>query len=154
MGCCTIERTKWLRSLTRGRRVLSPSPSDTEDSKGGSSKSSCWSVSDLWIDDNAAKKTYESRILEGQLSSDETVANSWFLFKQGAISSKIPPKIKVDRMTFRLEVVGALSAFPPTNKSILTDDEDNNVVIPLVKRSKRCNPPAIYVMAFIMAISR
>ncbi|GFX96951.1 uncharacterized protein TNCV_1996831 [Trichonephila clavipes] len=46
------------------------------------------------------------------------------------------------------EIFEALSASPPTNKSILTDDEGNSVVIPLAERSKRYNPPAIYVMAF------
>ncbi|GFV80989.1 hypothetical protein TNCV_2269731 [Trichonephila clavipes] len=41
---------------------------------------------------------------------------------------------------------------PPTNRSILAHDGDNNVVIPLAKRSKRSNPPATHVMAFILAI--
>ncbi|GFS49197.1 hypothetical protein TNCV_2410381 [Trichonephila clavipes] len=41
---------------------------------------------------------------------------------------------------------------PPANKSILTDDEDNSVVIPLARRSKRYNPPAIDVKPFILAI--
>ncbi|GFT05095.1 uncharacterized protein TNCV_531421 [Trichonephila clavipes] len=50
------------------------------------------------------------------------------------------------------EIVEALSASPPTNKSILTDDEDNSVVVPLAKKSKRCNPPAIHVIAFILGI--
>ncbi|GFY36001.1 uncharacterized protein TNCV_4843731 [Trichonephila clavipes] len=49
-------------------------------------------------------------------------------------------------------MVEVLSASPPTNKSILTDDEDNNVVIHLAKRLKRYNPPAIHVMVFILAI--
>ncbi|GFX61571.1 uncharacterized protein TNCV_2745461 [Trichonephila clavipes] len=81
-----------------------------------------------------------------------TVANSWFLCKQDAISNKIPVKIKMDRLKFKLEIVEALSVSPPTNRSILTDDEDNSVVIPLAKRSKRYNPPATHVMAFILAI--
>ncbi|GFW70315.1 putative DD41D transposase [Trichonephila clavipes] len=45
----------------------------------------------------------------------------------------------------------ALSASLPTNRSILTDDEDNSVVIPLAKRSKRYNPPITHVKAFIPA---
>ncbi|GFW50294.1 uncharacterized protein TNCV_4697101 [Trichonephila clavipes] len=73
------------------------------------------------------------------------VANSWFLCKQDAISNKIPLKIKMGRLKFNLEISEALSASPPTNKSILTDDEDNSVVIPLAKRSK-------HVMAFILVI--
>ncbi|GFW57670.1 hypothetical protein TNCV_2925891 [Trichonephila clavipes] len=48
----------------------------------------------------------------------------------------------------KLEIFEAL----PTNKSILTDDEDNSAVNPLAKRSKRYNPPAIHAMAFILAI--
>ncbi|GFS97389.1 hypothetical protein TNCV_733311 [Trichonephila clavipes] len=47
--------------------------------------------------------------------------------------------------------VQALAASPPTNKSILTDDGDDNVVISLAKRSKFYNPPAIHVMSFILA---
>ncbi|GFT00388.1 hypothetical protein TNCV_1981381 [Trichonephila clavipes] len=45
-----------------------------------------------------------------------------------------------------------LVLLPPTNKSILTDEEDNSAGIPLAKRSKRYNPPAIHVMAFTLAI--
>ncbi|GFW05431.1 uncharacterized protein TNCV_3359481 [Trichonephila clavipes] len=84
--------------------------------------------------------------------SCKAVANSWFLCKQDAISNKIPLKIKMDRLKFKLEIVEALSASSPTNNSILIDDEDNSVVIPLAKRSKRYNPPAIHVMAFILTI--
>ncbi|GFT21158.1 uncharacterized protein TNCV_2582361 [Trichonephila clavipes] len=84
--------------------------------------------------------------------SCKAVANSWFMCKQDAVSSKIPLKIKMDRLKFKLKVVEVLSASPPTNKSILTDDEDNNVAIPLTKRLKRYNPPAIHVVAFIQAI--
>ncbi|GFT61456.1 uncharacterized protein TNCV_2480111 [Trichonephila clavipes] len=80
------------------------------------------------------------------------VANSWFLCKQDAISNEIPLKIKMNCLKLKLEIVEALSASPPTNKSILADDEDNSVVIPLSKRSKRYNPPAIHTMAFILAI--
>ncbi|GFX34318.1 hypothetical protein TNCV_3226651 [Trichonephila clavipes] len=54
----------------------------------------------------------------------------------------------MDRLKFELAIVKALSASPPTNKRILTDDEDNSVVIPLARRSKRYNPPFIHVMAF------
>ncbi|GFW43330.1 putative transposable element [Trichonephila clavipes] len=57
----------------------------------------------------------------------------------------------MDRLKFKLVIVKALSAYPPTNKSILTDDEDNSVVIPLAKRSKRCNPPAIHVMRILFS---
>ncbi|GFX00599.1 transposase [Trichonephila clavipes] len=85
--------------------------------------------------------------------SCKAVANSWFLCKQDAISNKIPLKIKMDRLKLKLEIVEALSATPPTNKSILTDNEDNSVVIPLAKRSKRYNAPATYATAFILAIS-
>ncbi|GFT02200.1 uncharacterized protein TNCV_84591 [Trichonephila clavipes] len=108
-------------------------------------------LSDLSDDDNAANKTYELRILEGE--SSLAVANSWFLCKQDAISNKIPLKIKMDHLKFKLEIVEALSASPPTNRSILANDEDNSVIIPLAKRSKCYNPPAIHVMAFILAIS-
>ncbi|GFX16230.1 uncharacterized protein TNCV_4704841 [Trichonephila clavipes] len=80
------------------------------------------------------------------------VTNSWFLCKQDAISNEIPVKIKMDSLKFKLEIAEALSASPPTNKSILADDEDNSVVVPLSKRSKRCNPPAVHAMAFILAI--
>ncbi|GFS71941.1 uncharacterized protein TNCV_1702151 [Trichonephila clavipes] len=72
--------------------------------------------------------------------------------KQDAISNHVPLKIKMDRSKFKLEIIEALSASPPTNKSILTDDEDNSVVIPLAKRPKRYNPPVIHVMAFILDI--
>ncbi|PRD30020.1 UNVERIFIED_CONTAM: hypothetical protein NCL1_27669 [Trichonephila clavipes] len=51
-----------------------------------------------------------------------------------------------------VKIVETISTSPLTNKSILTDDEDNNVVIPLAKRSERYNPPAIHVMTFILAI--
>ncbi|GFV02358.1 hypothetical protein TNCV_1022861 [Trichonephila clavipes] len=50
------------------------------------------------------------------------------------------------------EVAEELAASPPTNKTILTDDEDNSVVISLPKRSKCYNPPAIRAMYFILAI--
>ncbi|GFW63590.1 uncharacterized protein TNCV_4328781 [Trichonephila clavipes] len=83
---------------------------------------------------------------------DLAAANSWFLCKQDAISNKIPLNIKIDRLKFKLEIVEELSASPITNKSILAVDEVNSVVIPLSKRSKRCNPPAVHVMAFILAI--
>ncbi|GFX52274.1 uncharacterized protein TNCV_4801311 [Trichonephila clavipes] len=83
--------------------------------------------------------------------SCEAVSNSWFLCNQDAISNRIPLKIKMDRLKFKLEIVEALSASPPTNKSILNDYEDSSVEIPLAKRSKRYNLPAIYVMAFILA---
>ncbi|GFX07532.1 hypothetical protein TNCV_5092431 [Trichonephila clavipes] len=58
----------------------------------------------------------------------------------------------MDCLKFKLEIVEALSASPPTIKGILTDDEDNSVVIPLSERSKRYNSPDIHVMTFIMAI--
>ncbi|GFV56562.1 DUF4817 domain-containing protein [Trichonephila clavipes] len=61
--------------------------------------------------------------------------------------------MKIDRLKFKLEIVEALSASPPTHKSILNDDEDNSVVIPLAKISKRYNPPAVHIMAFILLIS-
>ncbi|GFV35981.1 uncharacterized protein TNCV_2867391 [Trichonephila clavipes] len=75
------------------------------------------------------------------------VSNSWYLSKQDAISNKIPLKVK----TFKVDIVEALSASPPTNKSVLTDDEDNSVVITLAKRWKHYNPPAIHVMTLILA---
>ncbi|GFV91936.1 uncharacterized protein TNCV_2976071 [Trichonephila clavipes] len=84
--------------------------------------------------------------------SCKAVANSWFLCKQDVISNKIPLKIKMDCLKLKLEIVEALSVSPPANKSIFTDDEDNSVVVPLAKRSKRYNPPAIHVLAFILAI--
>ncbi|GFV85494.1 hypothetical protein TNCV_3773181 [Trichonephila clavipes] len=37
-------------------------------------------------------------------------------------------------------------------RSILIDDEDNSVEIPLAKRWKRYNPPATHVKAFILVI--
>ncbi|GFW04056.1 uncharacterized protein TNCV_2051721 [Trichonephila clavipes] len=64
---------------------------------------------------------------------DLAVENSWFLCKQEAISNKIPLNIEIDRLRFKLEIVEALLVSPPTNKSVLTDDEDNSVVIPLAK---------------------
>ncbi|GFV81073.1 uncharacterized protein TNCV_2270571 [Trichonephila clavipes] len=84
---------------------------------------------------------------------DLAVVNSWFLCKQDAISYKIPLKFKMDRLKFKLEIVEALSDSPPTKRSILTDDEDNSVIIPLAKRSKLYNPLAVHVMALILAIS-
>ncbi|GFV36400.1 uncharacterized protein TNCV_2234471 [Trichonephila clavipes] len=73
--------------------------------------------------------------------------------KQNKISTNILLKIKMDRLKFQLGTVEVLSASPPTNKSILTDDEANNsVVIPLAKRMNHYNPPAIHVMAFILDI--
>ncbi|PRD29319.1 UNVERIFIED_CONTAM: hypothetical protein NCL1_29759 [Trichonephila clavipes] len=48
--------------------------------------------------------------------------------------------------------VEALSAFTTNNKSILADDEDNSVLMPLAKRSKRYNPHAIHAMAFVLEI--
>ncbi|GFX10999.1 hypothetical protein TNCV_512591 [Trichonephila clavipes] len=71
---------------------------------------------------------------------------------EGAISNKIPQNINLDRLIFKLEIVEALAASPPTNKSIFTDDKVNSVVIPLSKRPKRYDPPDIHVMAFILAI--
>ncbi|GFS80827.1 uncharacterized protein TNCV_1334551 [Trichonephila clavipes] len=94
---------------------------------------------------------YHKSLLNKFITFALAVTNSWFLCKQDAISNKIPLKIKMDRLKFKLEIVEELSAFPFTNKSILTDDEDNSVVIPLVKISKRYNSPAIHVMAFILA---
>ncbi|GFX28978.1 hypothetical protein TNCV_3030211 [Trichonephila clavipes] len=64
----------------------------------------------------------------------------------------MPPQIKMDRLKFKLEIVEALSASPPTNKSILIDDDDNPVVIPLAKRSKLYDPPVMHEMSFILAI--
>ncbi|GFV33156.1 hypothetical protein TNCV_2768741 [Trichonephila clavipes] len=81
------------------------------------------------------------------------VANFWFLSKQDAISNKIPPQIRMDRLKFKLEINEVLAASPPTNKSILADDDDeenNSVVIPLPKRSKCYDPPAIHVRPFIL----
>ncbi|GFW83636.1 uncharacterized protein TNCV_2204851 [Trichonephila clavipes] len=66
--------------------------------------------------------------------------NSWFMCKQDATSNKIPVKMKMDRLKFKLEIVEALLASPPTNK-ITPTTEDNSLVIPLAKRSKRYNPP-------------
>ncbi|GFX12694.1 uncharacterized protein TNCV_3158151 [Trichonephila clavipes] len=55
----------------------------------------------------------------------------------------------MDRIKFKLEIVEALSAFAPTNKSILSDNEDNRVVCNSTRKEpKRYNPPAIHVMAF------
>ncbi|GFV04829.1 uncharacterized protein TNCV_5047931 [Trichonephila clavipes] len=95
---------------------------------------------------------YHKNLFEHIHYIDLAVANSWFQCKQDAISNKIPLKIKMDRLKFKLEIVEALSTSPPTKKSILTDDEVNSVVIPLAKRSKLYNPPAVNVMAFILAI--
>ncbi|GFW69246.1 hypothetical protein TNCV_2366241 [Trichonephila clavipes] len=60
----------------------------------------------------------------------------------------------MDRLKFKLEIVGALSASPPTNTSILTVDEDNSVVIPLEKRLKIYNPPATHGLEFYSGHSR
>ncbi|GFT89695.1 hypothetical protein TNCV_3137801 [Trichonephila clavipes] len=69
--------------------------------------------------------------------------------REDAISNKIPQNIKVDHLKFKLELVEALAASGPTNKSIFTEDEVNSVVIPLAKRFKCYNPPAI---PFILTI--
>ncbi|GFX54817.1 uncharacterized protein TNCV_2557031 [Trichonephila clavipes] len=95
----------------------------------------------LFMDDNAP---YHRTIAAEQLLEREDIEH--------AISNKIPLKIKMDRLKFKLEIVEALSATSPTNRSTLTNEEDNSVVIPLAKRSKRYNPPAIHVMVFILAI--
>ncbi|GFV15228.1 uncharacterized protein TNCV_787191 [Trichonephila clavipes] len=81
---------------------------------------------DLSDDDNAANKTYESRTLELESSSYEREEEK--------------------------QIVEALSTSPPTNRSILTDDEDNSVVTPLAKRSKRYISPATHIIAFMLAI--
>ncbi|GFX13155.1 uncharacterized protein TNCV_2989191 [Trichonephila clavipes] len=39
------------------------------------------------------------------------------------------------RIKFTFEIVQALSASPPANKSILTDDEDNRAVVPTRRRN-------------------
>ncbi|GFW26868.1 hypothetical protein TNCV_1377111 [Trichonephila clavipes] len=85
-------------------------------------------------------------------SRSQIVANSWFLCKLDLISNKIPENIKVDRLKFKLEIVEALAASPPTNKSILTDDEDKSVVISLAKIAKCYHPPAIHAMPLIQVI--
>ncbi|GFX51123.1 uncharacterized protein TNCV_2734741 [Trichonephila clavipes] len=111
---------------------------------------------------NLVRLTYSGGQSDGGQSDEKThsvkfpsklaVANYWFLCKQDAISNKIPLKIKMDRLKFKLEIVEALSTSPPNKKSILTDDEDNSAVIPLSKRLKRYTLPAIHVMTFILAI--
>ncbi|GFX02652.1 hypothetical protein TNCV_2010961 [Trichonephila clavipes] len=73
-------------------------------------------------------KTLPSNSLEPIHFTVLAVENSWFPRKQDAISNKIPLKIKMDRLKFKLEIVEALSASPPTNKSILIDNEDNRVL--------------------------
>ncbi|GFU45241.1 uncharacterized protein TNCV_4236471 [Trichonephila clavipes] len=50
--------------------------------------------------------------------SCKAVENSWFLCRQDAISNKIPPKIKMDRLKFKLEIVETLAVSPPTDKNI------------------------------------
>ncbi|GFS58522.1 uncharacterized protein TNCV_111401 [Trichonephila clavipes] len=50
------------------------------------------------------------------------------------------------------DIVEAFSTSPPTNKSILTNDDDNSVVFPPAKRSKRYDPPAIHAIAFILTV--
>ncbi|GFT49650.1 hypothetical protein TNCV_3367891 [Trichonephila clavipes] len=59
----------------------------------------------------------------------------------------------MNRLKFQLDIVKVLSqSLHLLTKVFLTDDEDNRVVIAFTKRSKRYNPPAIHVMAFILAI--
>ncbi|GFT91475.1 uncharacterized protein TNCV_4286241 [Trichonephila clavipes] len=72
--------------------------------------------------------------------SYEAVANSWLLCQLDAISNKIPPRIKMDRLKFKLEIVETLAASPPTNKSILTH-EDNSVVAAIRHISHSCLDP-------------
>ncbi|GFY31416.1 hypothetical protein TNCV_4989751 [Trichonephila clavipes] len=71
------------------------------------------------------------------------VPNYQFQYKQGAISNKIALKIKMDLLKFKLEIAEAraLAVSSPTNKSMLTADEYESVVIPPAKRSKYYNPP-------------
>ncbi|GFV44591.1 hypothetical protein TNCV_2006621 [Trichonephila clavipes] len=68
------------------------------------------------------------------------------------MSNQIPPQINADCLKFKLEIVEALAASPPSNNSILTDDEDNSIVIPLAKRSRCYNTSTKHFMPFILAI--
>ncbi|GFV84090.1 hypothetical protein TNCV_3037521 [Trichonephila clavipes] len=68
--------------------------------------------------------------------------NPWFLYKTDAISNKIPPKIQMDLLKFKFEMVEALVAPPTTNKNILTDDELDSVAISPAKRLNNYNTPA------------
>ncbi|GFS99174.1 hypothetical protein TNCV_1600191 [Trichonephila clavipes] len=83
-----------------------------------------------------------------------SAGKSSFVFKYNENTSSfyLSPKVKMDRLKFKLEMVEALSTSPPINKRILTVDENNRVVIALAKRSKRYNLPAVHAMAFILAI--
>ncbi|GFV62436.1 hypothetical protein TNCV_1723771 [Trichonephila clavipes] len=66
-------------------------------------------VNDLSEDDYAANKTYEPRKLERESSSDESNEK---------------------------KNMETLAASPSTTNSILTNDEDDSVVIPLAKKAK------------------
>ncbi|GFV44038.1 uncharacterized protein TNCV_3571591 [Trichonephila clavipes] len=70
--------------------------------------------------------------------------NSWYPCKQDTISNKNPPKIKVDRLKFELEIGEALASSPSTNKGNLTDA--------LAKGSRCYNPLAIHDMPFNLSI--
>ncbi|GFS49723.1 hypothetical protein TNCV_4344311 [Trichonephila clavipes] len=70
-------------------------------------------------------------------------ANSWFQYEQDVISNvKFLQKLKMDLLKFKLEIAEALSTSTPTNKSILTDEENDSAVILPTIRSKYYNPPA------------
>ncbi|GFW70684.1 hypothetical protein TNCV_2922391 [Trichonephila clavipes] len=61
----------------------------------------------------------------------------------------------MDRLKFKLEIFGLSSASPPTNKTILTDDEENNVVeFHSQKDRKRYNPPDNTCHGFYPGYSR
>ncbi|GFT91968.1 uncharacterized protein TNCV_124981 [Trichonephila clavipes] len=81
------------------------------------------------------------------------VANSWILCKQDAISNKISPKFKMDRLKFKLEIVEALAASPRTNKNILTD-KDNSVVKSHSQKDRSVMIHLLYISCFYIGHSR
>ncbi|PRD21185.1 UNVERIFIED_CONTAM: hypothetical protein NCL1_52539 [Trichonephila clavipes] len=78
-----------------------------------------------------------------------------FCFQQSELRSELSDLSNDDNAVNKTyESLKAIAGSPPSNKSILTHDEDNRVVIPLAERSKCYDPPAIHVMPFILAILR
>ncbi|PRD26083.1 UNVERIFIED_CONTAM: hypothetical protein NCL1_39078 [Trichonephila clavipes] len=75
-------------------------------------------LSDLSDDNNAANKSYESRIQEGESNSDESDEENMGIFEM---------ERQFWIILYHKKIVEVLYASPSTNKSILTDDEDNSV---------------------------
>ena len=73
---------------------------------------------------------------------DLAVCNSWFEYIRDAEANKVPKKGKKDLLKFKLEVAEALATTPPENRRVISEDEDDEVELSPIKRSKFYNPPA------------